>query len=84
MKAAEWSMVRLFTLAAQQGRCANTPTCSTPALDVVARGVGDYQAFCRSCRLKHDAPVRVEKCRRTKRRHFEERTGQASIPGTTS
>ena len=60
-----WQNTRIATLAAQGGLCAGV-ACSAPARDVVK--VGDtHVAYCRSCRLKHDAPTRLPKAVRTRR-----------------
>lgn len=72
-----WQSIRTLVIAAQDGRCA-TPGCSAPALDVVTVG-GDHVAFCRSCRLKGDAPVRIPKARHTKIVNREQASGQVLI-----
>lgn len=53
----------MSVLDAQQGRCA-TRGCSSAGRDVVT-AAGKLTAFCRSCRLRFDAPTRLAKARVT-------------------
>lgn len=60
-----WQNTRIATIASQAGKCAGVG-CSAAARDVVTVD-GKHVAYCRSCRLKHDAPTRVAKAVRTRR-----------------
>lgn len=60
---AAWRNTRISVLDAQQGRCA-TRGCSSVGRDVVTV-TGKLTAFCRSCRLRFDAPTRIAKARLT-------------------
>lgn len=76
---AAWRALRLSVLSAQQGRCA-APGCSASAKDVVGKG-GGHVAFCRSCRLRFDAPTRTAKARHTLLLRREQVSGQTRISG---
>ena len=76
---AAWRATRLSVLSAQQGRCA-VPGCATSAKDVVSRE-GKYVAFCRSHRLRFDAPARTLKARATRRLRRERESGQVPLLG---
>lgn len=75
---AAWRNTRITALDAQQGRCASD-SCSSAARDVVLVA-GHPVAFCRSCRLRFDAPDRTAKAHATRqiRRRVVE---QVTIPG---
>lgn len=75
---AAWKSTRIGVLDAQQGRCATD--CSSPARDVVNVN-GTLIAFCRSCRLRFDAPARAAKARIT-RLAKQETPEQLTIAGT--
>lgn len=77
MKRSEWQAVRLATIGRQHGRCANS-ACARGAKDVVQVGQLRF-AFCRSCRLKRDAPARWLKARRTIEAKRNARTGQQEM-----
>ena len=77
MKRSEWQAIRLFVLAAQQGRCA-TAGCPAAGRDVVMKGAG-FCAFCRRCRLKFDGHERALKARQTIRTKRDKRLGQQEI-----
>jgi hypothetical protein len=62
---------------AQQGRCA-TAGCQAGARDVIDHQ-NQYRGFCRSCRLRLDAPVRVPKAIHTKLVRRAERAGQREL-----
>lgn len=76
---AAWRALRLSVLSAQQGRCA-APGCSASAKDVVSNG-GGHVAFCRSCRLRFDAPARTAKARHTVLLRREQASGQVLLHG---
>ena len=76
MKRSEWQAARLATIARQHGRCA---VCVRDAKDVVRTGEHVLTAFCRSCRLRRDAPARCLKARRTIEAKRLKRTGQQEL-----
>lgn len=80
MSTARWQTLRLQTIEAQQGRCASASSgCTNTAKDVVFNG-WRYAAYCRSCRLRFDAPLRVMKAQATRAAHRgEPLPGQASF-----
>lgn len=73
-----WRVFRESVIARQGGACRSCGK-TKPVLDVVKWGRKvDFSALCRSCRLKHDAPVRIPKAIATRRRRRNER--QISLP----
>ena len=80
MSTARWQTLRLQTIEAQQGHCASIGSgCTSPGRDVVFNG-WRYVAYCRSCRLRFDAPMRTLKAQATRAAHREhDCEGQSSF-----
>ncbi|RTL31171.1 MAG: hypothetical protein EKK55_01185 [Rhodocyclaceae bacterium] len=74
--------IRLSTLQAQKGRCAETG-CPKDARDVIAapsEGPEVYKGYCRSHRLKHDARLRCARAVSTRMERAADAAGQYRLP----